>query len=125
MNARQSVSQRDDSNNDLLSNAVKALGGLKTIEDVKTQLITAEGKRFEPGQKFEPIEQPLPVSNFSYDLAHNLSADELRMNWHRDVIYPYPNKLDYSVVIANNTGYGKDGLFSPEMRYICPQRKSC
>jgi glyoxylase-like metal-dependent hydrolase (beta-lactamase superfamily II) len=38
------------------------------------------------------------------------------MNWHRDVIYPYPNKLDYSIVISNNSGftYGKDGLFSPE-----------
>jgi hypothetical protein len=31
MNARQSVSQRDDSNNDLLSNAVKELGGLKVL----------------------------------------------------------------------------------------------
>ena len=47
-----------------LSNAIEALGGLETIQDVKTQLIMAEGKRFEPGQKFEPIEQPLPVSNF-------------------------------------------------------------
>ena len=38
------------------------------------------------------------------------------MNWHRNVIYPYPNKLDYSIIIANNSGftYGKDGLFSPE-----------
>ena len=45
------------------------------------------------------------------------------MNWHRDVIYPYPNKLDYSVVISNNNGftYGKDGLFSPEK---APMRQS-
>ena len=121
--AQQLLSQRESGIDDPLSNAVEALGGLKTIEDVKTQLITAEGKRFEPGQRFEPIEQPLPVSNFSYDLAHNLSADELRMNWHRDVIYPYPNQLDYSIVIANNTGYtyGKDGLISPEK---APMRQS-
>lgn len=99
-----------------LSNAIEALGNLETIQDVKTQLITADGKRFEPGQKFEPIEQPLPVSNFSYDLTQNLSSNKLQMNWHRDVIYPYPNKLDYSVVISNNSGftYGKDGLFSPK-----------
>ena len=89
---------------------------LNAVEEVKTQLINSEGKRFEPGQKFERIEQPLPVSNFSYDLAQNPSSDEVRMNWHRNVIYPYPNKLDYSIVIANNSGftYGKDGLFSPE-----------
>jgi hypothetical protein len=103
-----------------LTNAVEALGGLETIQDVKTQLITAEGIRTEPGQ---PIKQPLPVSNFSYELTQNLSSDELQMDWHRNVIYPYPNKLDYSVVISNNSGftYGKDGLFSPEE---APMRQS-
>ena len=106
-----------------MSNAAEAMGGSETIQDVKTQFIMAEGIRFEPGQKFEPIEQPLPVSNFSYDLTQNLSSDELQMNWHRHVIYPYPNKLDYSVVLANNSGftYGKDGLFSPEK---APMRQS-
>ena len=109
--------------NALLPNAIEALGGLETIQDVRTQFIMAEGKQFEPGQKFEPIEQPLPVSNFNYDLTQNLSSDELQMNWHRDVKYPYPNKLDYSVVIANNSGftYGKDGPFSPEK---APMRQS-
>jgi glyoxylase-like metal-dependent hydrolase (beta-lactamase superfamily II) len=121
--AQQLLPQRYDYN-DALSNAVEALGGLKKIQDVKTQLIMAEGQRFEPGQKFEPIEHghPLPVSKFSYNLTQDLISDGLQMNWHRDVVYPYPNKLDYSVVITNNTGftYGKDGLFSPEkapMRY--------
>ena len=113
--AQELLSERQG-DNALLSNAAEAMGGLDSIQDVKTQFIMAEGKRFEPGQKFEPIEQPLSVSNFSYDLTQNLSSDELQMNWHRDVIYPYPNKLDYSVVLANNSGftYGKDGLFSPE-----------
>lgn len=116
VDAQKSLSQSECCNDDPLSTAVEALGGLHAVEEVKTQIIKAEGKRFEPGQKFEPIEQPLPVSNFSYDLAQNLSSDELRMNWHRDVIYPYPNKLDYSIVIANDSGftYGKDGLFSQE-----------
>lgn len=120
--AQQLLSERQDGNA-LVSNAAEAMGGLETIQDVKTQFVMAEGKRFEPGQKFEPIEQPLPVSNFSYDLTHNLSSDQLRMNWHRDVIYPYPNKLDYTFVIANNSGftYGKDGLFSPEK---APMRQS-
>ena len=87
----QQLLPESQSDNALLSNALEALGGLEKIQDVKTQFITAEGKRFEPGQKFEPIEQPLPVSNFSYDLKQNLSSDELRMNWHRTVIYPYPH----------------------------------
>jgi glyoxylase-like metal-dependent hydrolase (beta-lactamase superfamily II) len=116
VDAQNLLSQSEGHNDDPLSTAVEALGGLNAVEEVETQLIKAEGKRFEPGQKFEPFEQPLPVSNFSYDLAQNLSSDEIRMSWHRDVIYPYPNKLDYSIVIANNSGftYGKDGLFSPE-----------
>jgi hypothetical protein len=114
--AQQLPSQLEGRNDDPLSKAVEALGGLNTVEEVKTQVIEAEGNRFEPGQKFEPIEQPLPVSNFSYYLAQNLGSDELRMNWHRDVVYPYPNNLNYSVVISNNSGFtfGKDGLFSPE-----------
>jgi glyoxylase-like metal-dependent hydrolase (beta-lactamase superfamily II) len=117
------VESQSQGDNASLLNAVEAMGGLKKIQDVKTQFIMADGKRFEPGQKFEPIEMPLPVSNFSYDLRQNLSSDELRMNWHRDVTYPYPNKLDYSIVIANNRGftYGKDGLFSPEE---APMRQS-
>lgn len=114
--AQQSSIQQDNDIKVLLSNAIEALGGLTTIQNVETQLIMAEGNRFEPGQKFEPIEQPLPVSNFSYDLTHDLRSDELQMNWHREVTYPYPNQLDYSIVIANNTGYtyGKDGYFSPD-----------
>lgn len=121
VDAQQLFPQLDD-DTDALSNAVEALGGLKTLQDVKTQLIMAEGGRFEPGQKYEPIEQPLPVSSFRYNLTQDLNSGGLRMNWHRDVVYPYPNKLDYSVVIVNNTGftYGKDGLFSPDrapMRY--------
>jgi hypothetical protein len=63
-----------------LFNAIEALGGLETIQNVKTQFIMAEGYRFEPGQKFESIEQPLPVSNFSYDLTRDLGSDELQMN---------------------------------------------
>ena len=108
--------QHDEATKILLSNAVEALGGLETIQNVKTQFIMAEGNRFEPGQKFQSIELPLPVSNFSYDLVHDLSSDELQMDWHRGVIYPYPIQLDYSIVIANNTGYtyGKDGYFSPD-----------
>jgi glyoxylase-like metal-dependent hydrolase (beta-lactamase superfamily II) len=114
--AQQLPSQPEGRNDEPLSKAVEALGGLKRVEEVKTQFIKAEGNRFEPGQKFEPIEQPLPVSNFSYYLAQTLGSDELRMDWHRDVVYPYPNKLDYSVIISNNSGFtfGKDGLFSPE-----------
>src|SRR5262245_48104231 len=114
--AQQLPSQPEGRNDEPLSKAVEALGGLNRVEEVKTQLIKAEGNRFEPGQKFEPIEQPLPVSNFSYYLAQTLGSDELRMNMQRDVVYPYPNKLDYSVIISNNSGFtfGKDGLFSPE-----------
>jgi len=72
----QQLPQPEGRKDDPLSKAVEVLGGLNTVNEVKTQLIKAEGNRFEPGQKFEPIEQPLPVSNFSYYLAQNL--DELR-----------------------------------------------
>jgi glyoxylase-like metal-dependent hydrolase (beta-lactamase superfamily II) len=108
--------QQRQENNDLLSKAFNALGGMEAIQDIETQFIMAEGKRFEPGQKYEPIEQSLPVSNFTYNLTQDIVSDKLHMNWHRDVDYPYPNRLDYSVMITNNTGftYGKDGLFSPE-----------
>jgi hypothetical protein len=33
----------------LISNAIEALGGLQTIQNVKTQIIMAEGNRYEPG----------------------------------------------------------------------------
>ncbi len=65
--AQDLLSERQGDNT-LLPNAAEALGGLETIQDVRTQFIMAEGKQFEPGQKFEPIEQPHPVSNFNYDL---------------------------------------------------------
>jgi glyoxylase-like metal-dependent hydrolase (beta-lactamase superfamily II) len=114
--AQSSPIQQVEDNEVLLSNAVEALGGLQTIQNVKTQIIIAEGNRYEPGQKFESIGQPLPISNFTYDLAYDLGSDELQMDWKRGVIYPYPIQLDYSIVISNNTGYtyGKDGFFSPD-----------
>jgi glyoxylase-like metal-dependent hydrolase (beta-lactamase superfamily II) len=116
VNAQPSPIQQGEDTEVLLSNAVEALGGLQAIQNVNTQIIMAEGNRFEPGQKFESIGQPLPISNFTYDLAHDLGSNELQMDWHRGVIYPYPIQLDYSIVISNNTGYtyGKDGYFSPD-----------
>jgi glyoxylase-like metal-dependent hydrolase (beta-lactamase superfamily II) len=116
VNAQPSPIQQVEDTEVLLSNAVEALGGLQTIQNVKTQIIMAEGNRVEPGQKLESIGQPLPISNFTYDLAYDLGSDELQMDWKRSVIYPYPIELDYSIVISNNTGYtyGKDGFFSPD-----------
>jgi glyoxylase-like metal-dependent hydrolase (beta-lactamase superfamily II) len=116
VNAQPSPIQQVEDTEVLLSNAFEALGGLQTIQNVKTQIIMAEGNRFEPGQEFESIGQPLPISNFTYELAHDFGSDELQMDWHRGVIYPYPIQLDYSIVISNNTGYtyGKDGYFSPD-----------
>ena len=116
VNAQPSPIQQVEDTKVLLSNAVEALGGLQTIQNVKTQIIMAEGNRVEPGQKLESIGQPLPISNFTYDLAYDLGSDELQMDWKRSVIYPYPIELDYSIVISNNTGYtyGKDGFFSPD-----------
>jgi glyoxylase-like metal-dependent hydrolase (beta-lactamase superfamily II) len=116
VNAQSSPIQQVKDTEVLLSNAIEALGGLQTIQNVKTQIIMAEGNRFEPGQKFESIGQPLPISNFTYALAYDLGSDELQMDWKRGVIYPYPIQLDYSIVISNNTGYtdGKDGFFSPD-----------
>jgi glyoxylase-like metal-dependent hydrolase (beta-lactamase superfamily II) len=116
VNAQPSPIQQVEDTEVLLSNAIEALGGLQTIQNVKTQIIMAEGNRFEPGQEFESIGQPLPISNFTYELAHDFGSDELQMDWYRGVIYPYPIQLDYSIVISNNTGYtyGKDGYFSPD-----------
>jgi outer membrane lipoprotein-sorting protein len=78
MNARQSVSQQDDSNNDLLSNAVKALGGLKTIEDLKTLHVVT----LSPKENMPPIKMFFDNGTFLPSKVETIEDDPI----HGDVL---------------------------------------
>src|SRR5215831_10226797 len=99
----------------VVQHAVDTIGGLKSLQSIRTEFVSADGQRYEPGQKFTPDEYPKYDSSYHYNATHDLISNSLHMNWQREVIYPYPQNLKYSVVIENNTGFinGKDGLFSP------------
>ena len=100
--------------NNVVQNAINAIGGMKSLQSIRTEFISADGQRYEPGQKFTPDEYPKYDSSYHYNATHDLISNSLRMNWQREVVYPYPQNLKYNVVIVNNTGFinGKDGLFS-------------
>jgi hypothetical protein len=101
--------------NNVVEHAIDAIGGMKSIQSIRTEFISADGQRYEPGQKFTSEEYPKYDSSYHYNATHDLISNSLHMNWQREVVYPYPQNLKYTVVIVNNTGFinGKDGLFSP------------
>jgi pimeloyl-ACP methyl ester carboxylesterase len=97
MNARQSVSQRDDSNNDLLSNAVKELGGLKVLTLMivtatafpfllhQQQSIAQEQQQFLANQTTLDIERPVEDLSFEIDNMtfshHTASVNGIQLHY--------------------------------------------
>ena len=108
------INSTNSNNSNVIQRAIDAIGGMKSLQSIRTEFVSADGQRYEPGQKFSPDEYPKYDSSYHYNATHDLTSNSLHMNWEREVVYPYPQNLKYNVVIANNTGFinGKDGLFS-------------
>jgi glyoxylase-like metal-dependent hydrolase (beta-lactamase superfamily II) len=104
----------NSTNGNVIQRAIDAIGGMKSLQSIRTEFVNVDGQRYEPGQKFSPDEYPKYDSSYHYNATYDLASNSLHMNWQREVVYPYPQNLKYSIVIANNTGFinGKDGLFS-------------
>src|SRR5215831_14506640 len=109
------INLTNSTDSNVIQRAIDAIGGMKSLQSIRTEFVSTDGQRYEPGQKFSPDEYPKYDSSYHYNATHDLTSNSFHMNWQREVVYPYPQNLKYSVVIANSTGFvnGKDGLFSP------------
>lgn len=118
------IARTDSTGGDPVQAAVRAMGGADALLGIQFEQITAVGQRFEPGQGSEPGQQPMtmPVSEFRYRAIDDRRADRFRMEWERDVRYPYPAKLAYAVVVVDRVGFveGRDGVFSPPRAAMLP-----
>ena len=95
----------------VVDKSARALGGIETLQALRSQKIVASGTWFEPEQTFRPGDDSRQVSTFRYTLTHDLAADRIRYDWSRDISFPFVTTQLYSEVVDREQGLltGADG----------------
>ncbi len=98
--------QRSDN---LVSDAVKALGGADALRGLKAVTITGEAKYFEPGQAKVAGGEPKHVEDVTFTITRDLAGGRARTQWDRDHKYPDPTmKIKYTETVMPNGGFVTD-----------------
>src|SRR5262249_32235589 len=76
--------------NNLVSDAVKALGGADALRGLKSVSISGEAKYWEPGQSKVAGGEPKHVEDVKFTIIRDLAGGMARTQWDRDHKYPDP-----------------------------------
>src|SRR5215468_5709904 len=74
----------------LVSDAVKALGGADALRGLKSVSISGEAKYWEPGQSKVAGGEPKHVEDVKFTTIRDLAGGMARTQWDRDHKYPDP-----------------------------------
>jgi glyoxylase-like metal-dependent hydrolase (beta-lactamase superfamily II) len=90
--------------NNLVSDAVKALGGADALRALKTVSISGEAKYWEPGQSKVAGGEPKHVEDVKFTITRDLAGGMARTQWDRDHKYPDPALIIKYTETASPTG---------------------
>lgn len=90
--------------NNLVSDAVKALGGADALRALKTVSISGEAKYWEPGQSKVAGGEPKHAEDVKFTITRDLASGMARTQWDRDHKYPEPALVIKYTEIASPTG---------------------
>ncbi len=95
--------------NNLVSQAVTALGGADALRGLKSVSIKGEASYWEPGQSKVAGRDPKHVEDVKFTVIRDLSNGMARTDWDRDHKYPDPAlKIKYSEIATPNAGFVTD-----------------
>jgi len=95
--------------NQLVNEAVKALGGADAMRGLKAVSITGEAKYWEPGQAKVAGGEPKHVEDVTFTIIRDLAGSMGRTQWDRDHKYPDPaGRIKYIEVITPTGGFVTD-----------------
>lgn len=88
----------------LLREAAQAMGGVKAVRALKTQVVVSEGQQFEPEQAMRPGGQARHVGDFRYTLTREIAKPRLRLDWEGKTFYPREGPVRYLEIIDGDVG---------------------
>src|SRR5262249_62226669 len=95
--------------NQLVNDAVKALGGADAMRGLKAVSITGEAKYWEPGQAKVAGGEPKHVEDVTFTVIRDLAGSMGRTQWDRDHKYPDPAlRIKYLEVVTTTGGFVTD-----------------
>jgi glyoxylase-like metal-dependent hydrolase (beta-lactamase superfamily II) len=89
---------------DLVRQAVAAQGGAAALGAAKTTIIKGEAKHWEPGQSYSPTGEPRFLGDSTYTLTVDNASRTARVDWDRDMKYPFVERVKFSEITAPTFG---------------------
>src|SRR5262245_9359380 len=89
---------------DLVRQSVAAQGGAAALSAPKTTTIKGEAKHWEPGQAYSPTGEPRFLGDSTYTQTVDNATRTVRVDWDRDMKYPFVERLKYSEITAPTFG---------------------
>jgi len=89
---------------DLVRQSVAAQGGAAALSSAKTTIIKGEAKHWEPGQSYSPTGEARFLGDSSYTQTVDNATRTARVDWDRDMKYPFIERLKYSEITTPTFG---------------------
>src|SRR2546429_1918231 len=89
---------------DLVRQSVAAQGGAAALSSAKTTIIKGEAKHWEPGQSYSPTGEARFLGDSTYTQTVDNATRTARVDWDRDMKYPFIERLKYSEITTPTFG---------------------
>jgi len=89
---------------DLVRASVAAQGGAAALSAAKTTIIKGEAKHWEPGQSYSPTGEARFLGDSTYTQTVDNATRTARVDWDRDMKYPFNERLKYSEITTPTFG---------------------
>ncbi|MEZ4362986.1 MAG: MBL fold metallo-hydrolase [Kofleriaceae bacterium] len=93
--------------------AITALGGRPVLAGLRTLTATVEGSRGILDEGYLPEDEAAPAASFSAALSWDYGTGDVRLDYERDVVFPFPNEYTYAELLRADGGWvtGVDNFF--------------
>src|SRR3989454_710722 len=89
---------------DLVRQSVAAQGSAAALNSAKTTIIKGEAKHWEPGQSYSPTGEARFLGDSTYTQTVDNATRTARVDWDRDMKYPFIERLKYSEITTPTFG---------------------
>jgi glyoxylase-like metal-dependent hydrolase (beta-lactamase superfamily II) len=90
---------------DLLNNALAAMGGAEALTQVKTLVVKGTVRHWEPEQSMMPGGEMRHAADSTFEMAGDFTAHAIRVDWVKNFLYPSPRTFKFSEIVTAEAGY--------------------
>ena len=113
-----------DSDESAVDRALDGMGGADVLAALDGVSTVASGTRFMAGEGSLPEDPAVAVSQFYVSSHHDIAGERFRLDYERDVSFPFSVSASFSEIVAGDVGViaGTDNLFGIPGRAMLSDR---